>query len=160
MREHKTFMERLAGTNGKVYYAFIHDEATLTERVLKDFPGFSVKFDDHLNFTPENNPGYDQHALYTIRYMPNTVRLPKHPHRGRYLDCVLVEDGKKSDIGIIVADSPIVVWRIRDFPGKAAQLAGFENKRHALRELSSMYKTKFSAEDVFSFFGLERFIPK
>jgi hypothetical protein len=154
-RPYKDFLERLAGKYGKIYYPFVNDEARLKETVEKDFPGFSLHLDSRLNFTPDNHPEFCEHAPYTVRYYaPNIVRLPKHPENNDFLDAILIADDKKEKLGVIRIGGEVAVWYAKNFPSKAAQLCGFDDKRHMMWELSQMYRKDMLPDDVLSLYEI------
>jgi len=158
-KPYKDFLERLAGKHGRVYYPFVNDEIRLRQLIEKDFPGFSVQFDARLRFTSENHPEFHQHAPYTVRYAPHCVRLPKHPVRGSFLDCIIAENGKEKTLGYITIDGEVVVWSVMHFPKKAAQLCGFDDQKQMIITLASMYNTDIPSNDTLSLYTIGQYYP-
>ncbi|MGV8086436.1 MAG: hypothetical protein ACP5N1_02275 [Candidatus Woesearchaeota archaeon] len=156
---YKNFLERLAQKHGKVYYPMITNEEELIQIIEKDFPGLAIRFDSSLNFTRDNHPEFNEHAPYTVRYMPKAVRIPKHPTNGTILDCNLIEGNIKKTLGYIRIDYEIAVWKVKHFPKKAAQLCGFDNLEHAMESLASMYGTILPPDDTLSLYQIEGYYP-
>jgi len=156
-KPHKDFLERLAGKYGKVYYPYVTDEVVLKQTVEKDFPGLSLHLDSRLNFTSDNHPEFYEHAMYTARYSPNVIRLPKHPEHISFLDCVLVRNNTKETLGHIKIGGEVVFWYLKNFPKKAAQLCGFDDKEQMIEELSLMYRRELLPNDALSLYEIESY---
>lgn len=159
IKPYKDALERLAGKHGRVYFSCTFKEISLRQRIEQDFPGFAIQFDSGLNFTRNNHPAFNEHPNFTVRYAPHCVRLPKHPKRKEYLDCILSEDDKKETLGLIEIDSEVVVWSVKHFPNKAAQLCGFDDSNHMITELSRMYKKNIPRDDTLSLYRIRDYIP-